>query len=91
MHGPGAGPGEPPSGAGRGGGGAGRSAADAADASGAEAWSGRDPQLGRMLRADLAAERAAAQLFAGMAACSGRRPDLRYYQVCPPAAPCLAE
>ena len=74
----------PPSGAGRGWDGVGSSSADAAGASSAGAWSARDPQLGRMLRADLVAERAVAQLFAGMAACSGRRPDLRFYQVCLP-------
>lgn len=37
-----------------------------------------------MLRTDLAAEAAAAQLFGGMAACSGQRPDLRFYQACSP-------
>jgi len=47
---------------------------------GEDGWAGRDPALSRILRADLAAGAAAAQLFAGMAACSGRRPDLRFFQ-----------
>jgi len=57
-----------PGGAGGGGGG------------GEDGWAGRDAALSRILRADLAASAAAAQLFAGMAACSGRRPDLRFFQ-----------
>ena len=55
-----------------------------------DCWDERDPTLGRMLRADLAAEAAAAQLFGGMAACSGQRPDLRFYQAYSPCQATLA-